>query len=60
MRIFADIENGASAAPSVDMVALRERIRANLAGVGATIAIASARGGVGKSMLSVNIAASLL
>jgi ATP-binding protein involved in chromosome partitioning len=59
MRIFADTENGASAAPSVDMVALRERIRANLAGVGATIAIASARGGVGKSMLAVNVAAAL-
>src|SRR5271156_1584387 len=59
MRIFADIEDGASAAPSVDMAGLRERIRANLAGVGATIAIASARGGVGKSVLAVNIAAAL-
>ena len=37
----------------------RERIRANLSGVGATIALASARGGVGKSMLAVNIAAAL-
>lgn len=38
---------------------MRERIRANLSGVGATIAIASVRGGVGKSMLAVNVAAAL-
>ncbi|MGA7870330.1 MAG: P-loop NTPase [Candidatus Binatus sp.] len=56
MRIFFDIENGGS---SVDLVGLRDRIRANLSGVGATIALASARGGVGKSMLAVNIAAAL-
>jgi ATP-binding protein involved in chromosome partitioning len=59
MRIFSDIENGASAGPAVDAVTTRERIRTNLAGVGATIAVASARGGVGKSMLVVNIAAAL-
>src|ERR1700723_3946015 len=53
MRIFSDIGNGGS----VEIADVRERIRANLSGVGATIALASARGGVGKSMLSVNIAA---
>ena len=58
MRIFSDIENdGSAAASSTDSVGVRERIRANLSGVGATIALASARGGVGKSMLAVNIAA---
>ncbi|HZC47324.1 MAG TPA: P-loop NTPase, partial [Candidatus Acidoferrum sp.] len=58
MRIFSDIHDGA--ARSSDETALaRERIRANLAGVCTTIALASARGGVGKSMLAVNIAAAL-
>ena len=41
------------------MTDVRERIRANLSGVGATIALASARGGVGKSTLAVNVAAAL-
>jgi len=53
MRIFSDIDNDVT----VDSAGVRERIRTNLAGVGATIALASARGGVGKSMLAVNIAA---
>ena len=57
MRIFSDIENDGSGASSTDAASVRERIRANLSGVGATIALASARGGVGKSMLAVNIAA---
>jgi Mrp family chromosome partitioning ATPase len=53
MRIFSDIDNDGSADPA----GVREQIRTNLSGVGATIALASARGGVGKSMLAVNIAA---
>ena len=57
MRIFSDIETGLSDGSSVEHADTRERIRTNLAGVGATIALASARGGVGKSMLAVNIAA---
>ncbi len=59
MRIFSDIESDGSVGPSVDLADARERIRTNLSGVGATIALASARGGVGKSMLAVNIAAAL-
>src|ERR1700688_1578874 len=59
MRIFSDIEANGSDGSSVEIADPRERIRANLAGVGATIALASARGGVGKSMLAVNIAAAL-
>ena len=56
MRIFCDYDtDGTGELP----VAGRERIRVNLAGVGATIAFASARGGVGKSVLAVNIAAAL-
>jgi ATP-binding protein involved in chromosome partitioning len=59
MRIFSDYEaNGAGKLP-VDAADGRDRIRANLSQVGATIALASARGGVGKSMLAVNIAAAL-
>ncbi len=59
MMIFSDIESDGSDGPSVDLADARERIRTNLSGVGATIALASARGGVGKSMLAVNIAAAL-
>jgi ATP-binding protein involved in chromosome partitioning len=55
MRIFSDIGNGGS----VVITDVRERIRANLSGVGATIALTSARGGVGKSMLAVNVGAAL-
>src|SRR5258707_14077887 len=59
MRIFSDYEtNGAGKLP-LDGADGRERIRANLSQVGATMALASARGGVGKSMLAVNIAAAL-
>ena len=59
MRIFSDIESNGSDGSSVEAADPRERIRTNLAGVGAIMALASARGGVGKSMLAVNIAAAL-
>ena len=59
MRIFSDIDNDGSGGSPTDSAGVRERIRTNLSGVGATIALASARGGVGKSMLAVNIAAAL-
>jgi ATP-binding protein involved in chromosome partitioning len=59
MRIFSDIEAGVSNGSSVEIADPRERIRTNLVGVGATIALASARGGVGKSMLAVNLVAAL-
>jgi ATP-binding protein involved in chromosome partitioning len=55
MRIFSDIDRNGSADPA----GVRESIRSNLSGVGATLAISSARGGVGKSMLAVNVAAAL-
>ena len=55
MRIFSDIDRNGSADPA----GVRESIRSNLSGIGATLAIASARGGVGKSMLAVNVAAAL-
>jgi ATP-binding protein involved in chromosome partitioning len=59
MRIFSDIENGGTLGPSAATANAGDLIRSNLSGVGAIIALASARGGVGKSMLAVNIAAAL-
>jgi ATP-binding protein involved in chromosome partitioning len=59
MRIFTDSGEKAGS----DSVQRREEsyqwIRANLAAVEAVVAIASAKGGVGKSVLSVNVATSL-
>ncbi|MGH7815673.1 MAG: P-loop NTPase [Candidatus Binataceae bacterium] len=57
MRIFADYPSGSS--PVFDPAAARERIRVNLAGVRAIVAIASAKGGAGKSAIAVNLAAAL-
>src|SRR5215831_20141998 len=57
MRIFRELELGEATDSSV-----REeeaRARANLAGVRAIVACGSARGGVGKSALLVNIAVAL-
>src|SRR5689334_23513187 len=57
MRIFMELEPGEAANSS-----LREEERqacANLAAVRAIVALGSARGGVGKSALLVNIAAAL-
>src|SRR5258707_12089871 len=59
MRIFSDYETDGAGKLPIDAAQGRERIRSNLVGVGATIALASARGGVGKSVLAVNIAAAL-
>jgi ATP-binding protein involved in chromosome partitioning len=59
MRIFSDFQTDSAARPPIDIAYVRERIRANLSGVGATIALASASGGVGKSVLAVNIATAL-
>jgi ATP-binding protein involved in chromosome partitioning len=58
MRIFSEVESNGSG-PFPDIAAVRDRIRSSLSGVGVTIALASARGGVGKSMLAVNVATAL-
>ncbi len=59
MRIFTDSgeKAGSDTAPRREESA--QWIRANLAAVEAVVAIASAKGGVGKSVLSVNVATSL-
>lgn len=59
MRIFSDFATGGADQPALDVTYLRERVRTNLAGVRATLAITSANGGVGKSVIAVNVAAAL-
>jgi ATP-binding protein involved in chromosome partitioning len=57
MRIFKDEGEGAGCLPATTEAL--SRIRANLAGVKAVVALGSARGGVGKSALAVNVAHAL-
>jgi ATP-binding protein involved in chromosome partitioning len=60
MRIFTDSETRDGIEPA--QPSLRgniERVRDNLASAGAVIAIASAKGGVGKSVVAVNVASAL-
>ncbi|MGH7864848.1 MAG: P-loop NTPase [Candidatus Binataceae bacterium] len=57
MRIFSDTESSPAGEPQ--LADERQRVRANLASVKAIVALASAKGGVGKSILAVNIGATL-
>lgn len=55
MRIFREFDGGGNGAEPGEA----SRVRTNLAGIGAVVAIGSARGGVGKSAITVNLAATL-
>ena len=57
MRIFRELDFGEATESSI--LEEENRVRSNLAAVGAIVACGSARGGVGKSALLVNIAAVL-
>jgi ATP-binding protein involved in chromosome partitioning len=57
MRIFRELDLGETTESSI--LEEENRVRSNLAAVGAIVACGSARGGVGKSALLVNIAAVL-
>jgi len=58
MRIFREVEPGANEADPEALADL-SGLRTNLAGVRAVVAVGSARGGVGKSGLIVNLGATL-
>src|SRR6185437_7650581 len=58
MRIFTEVESGREGTDSV-LVDEISRINLNLSGIRAVLAIGSARGGVGKSAITVNVAATL-
>jgi ATP-binding protein involved in chromosome partitioning len=59
MRIFSEFAADADLTDSHRREALRARIRANFADVAATLIFASAKGGAGKSVIAVNVAAAL-
>jgi ATP-binding protein involved in chromosome partitioning len=56
MRIFSEFADGADTGRPESR---SDRIRANLADIGATLLIASAKGGVGKSIITANVGAAL-
>jgi ATP-binding protein involved in chromosome partitioning len=56
MRIFSEFEHELNHGGAQQAAGERERVRANLAGVKSLLAVASAKGGTGKSALAVNIA----
>src|SRR5215470_5684170 len=59
MRIFSEFADGADSGDTYRPESRSDRIRANLADIGVTLLIASAKGGVGKSMITANVGAAL-
>ncbi len=59
MRVFSEFAPDANRGDPYLRDEQLARIRANLSDAGATIAVASAKGGVGKSVIAVNVAAAL-
>src|SRR5262245_8758622 len=58
MKIFSEFANDADS-PHPRLGHDQDAIRANLRGVGVKLLVASAKGGVGKSIIAVNLAVSL-
>jgi ATP-binding protein involved in chromosome partitioning len=59
MRIFSEFADGADSGDAFRHESRSDRIRVNLADIGATLLIASAKGGVGKSIIAANVGAAL-
>lgn len=59
MRIFSEFAEGADSGDALRAESGSDRIRANLADIGATLLIASAKGGVGKSIITANVGVAL-
>lgn len=59
VRGYAEVTKETRSGVLEQVVAQRERLLSRLAGVGAVVAVASAKGGVGKSAVTANLAAAL-
>ncbi|MBV8138842.1 MAG: P-loop NTPase [Deltaproteobacteria bacterium] len=59
MRIFSEFAERADSGDTFRAESGPDRIRANLADIGATLLIASAKGGVGKSIITANVGGAL-
>lgn len=59
MRVFSDFQDQASNGTGESLLHDSEPVRRNLASTKATLVLASAKGGTGKSLLAVNIAGAL-
>jgi ATP-binding protein involved in chromosome partitioning len=59
LRTYRDVEREGSADLPAQVAAQQERLERRLAAVGAVIAVGSGKGGVGKSLVSANLAAAL-
>lgn len=60
IRTYADVQDADAGAEVLEQVtAQRERLRRRLEGVGAVVAVASGKGGVGKSAVTANLAVTL-
>lgn len=58
-RTYGEVDHGTGSALLEQVIEQRARLARRLAGVGATVAVASGKGGVGKSLVTANLAAAL-
>src|SRR5215472_11490221 len=59
MRIFSEFADGADSGDTYRPESRSDRIRVNLGDIGAALLVASAKGGVGKSIITANVGAAL-